>query len=123
MTIVELDHVQVAAPRGCEDAAREFYGVLLGLDEIAKPPLLASRGGVWFAVGRQELHVGVVADFAAATKAHPGLRVEDEAGLHDLAERLERAGHHVAWADPDELPGRRRFHVADPWGNRIELRA
>jgi len=26
-----IDHVQLAAPPGCEDAARAFYGVLLGL--------------------------------------------------------------------------------------------
>jgi catechol 2,3-dioxygenase-like lactoylglutathione lyase family enzyme len=35
--IVGLDHVQVAAPAGCEDDARAFYGVLLGLEEIEKP--------------------------------------------------------------------------------------
>ena len=42
--IVGLDHVQVAAPAGCEEDARAFYGVLLGLEEIEKPALLASRG-------------------------------------------------------------------------------
>ena len=42
--IVGLDHVQIAAPPGCEDAARAFYGGLLGLLEIDKPPLLAVRG-------------------------------------------------------------------------------
>ena len=35
--IVALDHVQVAAPEGCEDEARAFYGGLLGLPEIEKP--------------------------------------------------------------------------------------
>jgi catechol 2,3-dioxygenase-like lactoylglutathione lyase family enzyme len=34
--IVGLDHVQVAAPVGCEHAARDFYGRLLGLEEIEK---------------------------------------------------------------------------------------
>jgi catechol 2,3-dioxygenase-like lactoylglutathione lyase family enzyme len=123
VTVVELDHMQVAAPPGCEDAARAFYGALLGLDEIAKPSALASRGGVWFAVGGQELHVGVAADFAPATKAHPGLRISSEAELRALAERLERAGHAVEWADATEIPGRARCHVADPWGNRVELLA
>jgi catechol 2,3-dioxygenase-like lactoylglutathione lyase family enzyme len=32
---VELDHVQIAAPPGCEPAARRFFGELLGLEEIA----------------------------------------------------------------------------------------
>ena len=46
-----LDHVQVAAPAGCETPARRFYGELLGLVEIDKPAPLAARGGVWFALG------------------------------------------------------------------------
>lgn len=123
LTIVGLDHVQVAAPLGCETAARAFYGALLDLPEVSKPPALAARGGVWFAIGAQELHVGVEEPFAPARKAHPGIAVEDEAALGALAARLEEAGHPVAWADPLEIPGRARFHVADPFGNRLELLA
>jgi hypothetical protein len=37
MGVVGLDHMQVAAPRGCEAEARRFYGILLGLEEIDKP--------------------------------------------------------------------------------------
>jgi hypothetical protein len=29
-----LDHVQIAAPPGCEPAARHFFGGLLGLSEL-----------------------------------------------------------------------------------------
>ena len=43
--------MQVAAPPGCEPAARQFYGGLLGLPEIEKPEPLRERGGVWFGVG------------------------------------------------------------------------
>ena len=46
--VVELDHVQVAAPPGSEEQARRFYRDLLGLDELRKPPALAARGGTWF---------------------------------------------------------------------------
>jgi catechol 2,3-dioxygenase-like lactoylglutathione lyase family enzyme len=119
--IVALDHVQVAAPAGCEEAARSFYGALLGLEEIAKPPGLAVRGGVWFRVGAQELHVGVAERFVAATKAHPALRVSTAAELERLADRLEAVGVAVRWADPAEIPGTMRFFVDDPWGNRLEL--
>src|SRR5699024_2182119 len=73
--IAGLDHVQVAAPPGCEAEARAFYGRLLGLAELEKPPALAARGGAWFACGAQQLHVGVAADFTPATKAHPALAV------------------------------------------------
>jgi len=54
--VVGLDHVQVAAPRGCEAEARRFYGTLLGLEEIDKPDELRARGGVWFRCGEQQLH-------------------------------------------------------------------
>ncbi len=43
-----LDHVLIAAPRGCEDEARRFYGALIGLAELDKPEPLRPRGGVWF---------------------------------------------------------------------------
>jgi catechol 2,3-dioxygenase-like lactoylglutathione lyase family enzyme len=119
--IVGVDHVQVAAPRGCEADARSFYSGVLGLEEIAKPPALAGRGGCWFRVGAQELHVGVTEGFSPASKAHPGLAVATGEALHGIAARLEQAGAPVAWADAAETPGRLRLHTADPWGNRIEL--
>ena len=117
-----LDHVQVAAPAGCEAQARRFYGDLLGLTEVDKPAPLASRGGVWFALaGGAQLHVGVAGDFAPALKAHPGLRIAGVAALEALAARLAEAGAPVTW--DTELPGVRRFFTADPFGNRIELLA
>ena len=120
-SIVGLDHVQVAAPAACENDARRFYGELLGLAELEKPPQLAARGGVWFHVGPQELHVGVADPFVPAAKAHPALRVASVRELELLAGRLEEAGLRVRWADPDEIPGATRFFVDDPWGNRVEL--
>ncbi|MGH2890710.1 MAG: glyoxalase [Solirubrobacteraceae bacterium] len=71
MPILGLAHVQIAAPRGSERAARRFYGELLGLAELDKPELLREHGGVWFACGAQQLHVGVTDEFSPATKAHP----------------------------------------------------
>lgn len=119
--VTGLHHVQVAAPRGCEDAARAFYGAALGLPELDKPPLLAVRGGCWFAAGDRELHVGVEEPFRPAAKAHPALSVGSVAALEELAASLAAAGHAVTWADDAEIPGQRRFHVLDPWGNRVEL--
>ena len=118
-----LDHVQVAAPRGCEDAARDFYGGLLGLTEVEKPRALAGRGGCWFRVGLHELHVSVADPFVPATKAHPGLRVTSSAALRELARRLAAADVELEWADESEIPGRLRLHVHDPFGNRLELLA
>ena len=117
--IVGIDHVQVAAPPGCEERARAFYGDALGLAELEKPAALAARGGCWFACGDRQLHVGVSRPFAPATKAHPALRVRDAAALRELIERLARAGF-PARADVP-LPGLERAFVDDPFGNRIEL--
>ena len=117
---MRLDHVQLAAPPGCEEAARAFYGGLLGLPELPKPEPMRASGGAWFSLGAQQLHVGVAGDFAPATKAHPGLSVTD-AELDALAARLEAAGSPVQW--DERLPGVRRFYTADPFGNRLELLA
>ena len=116
-----IDHVQVAAPPGCEGQARAFYGGVLGMDELPKPDQLAGRGGCWFAAGGEQLHVGVAEPFAPAAKAHPALRVASGEGLHRLADDLAAAGHAVTW--DDALPGVERFYVADPFGNRLELLA
>ena len=118
--VLGLDHVQVAAPVGSEDEARDFYGGLLGLSEIEKPEALRSRGGVWFACGPQQLHVGVSDNFASATKAHPGLRVR-QADLDLIAERLVAVGSTVQW--DGAIPDTRRFYTVDPWGNRVEVLA
>jgi catechol 2,3-dioxygenase-like lactoylglutathione lyase family enzyme len=116
--VLGLDHVQLAAPSGCEEAARRFFGDLIGLVEIDKPPLLQGRGGVWFALGAQQLHIGVAEPFTPAGKAHPALRVTP-GRLDQLAERLSAAGAPVRW--DEALPQYRRFYTEDPWGNRIEL--
>jgi catechol 2,3-dioxygenase-like lactoylglutathione lyase family enzyme len=111
--MTQLDHVQLAMPAGGEEAARGFYGGLLGLAEQPKPVPLRATGGVWFAPG---VHLGVERPFAPARKAHPCLRV---AGLDAYAERLQAAGHDIEW--DERWPGRRRFHTHDPFGNRLEL--
>ncbi|MEI4470666.1 VOC family protein [Frigidibacter sp. MR17.24] len=114
--ILALHHVQLAMPRGGEPAARQFYGGVLGLPEVAKPAALAGRGGCWFESGELRLHLGVETPFVPARKAHPGLQVAD---LSELCARLDR--HGIAVTPDAALPGLRRVHVADPFGNRLEL--
>jgi catechol 2,3-dioxygenase-like lactoylglutathione lyase family enzyme len=117
-----IDHVQLAAPRGSETEARRFFGELLGLEELPKPPALAARGGCWFRCGTQELHIGIEDDFRPAKKAHPALRLRDEAALDALFERLSNAGVKVR-RDPAELERTIRFFAEDPFGNRLEILA
>ena len=113
-----LHHVQIAMPAGREAEARAFYGDLLGLDEIHKPPRLAARGGCWFRVGDRELHLGVDPAFQPATKAHIALLVHDLAAMR---RRLDKAG--VPTREDEPLPGYSRFYADDPFGNRVELLA
>jgi catechol 2,3-dioxygenase-like lactoylglutathione lyase family enzyme len=126
---VRIHHVQLACPPGGEPDLRAFYVGVLGLVELTKPPKLAARGGCWFADSAAldpsapvgiELHLGVEENFTPARKAHPGLLWPD---LDALAARLTTAGYPVIWSDPAEIPGRRRFHTADPFGNRLEFLA
>jgi catechol 2,3-dioxygenase-like lactoylglutathione lyase family enzyme len=116
MFVLALDHVQLAIPAGGEDAARAFYGGVLGLQEVPKPANLAARGGCWFSVGTLHLHLGVERDFRPARKAHPALLVTD---LATLAARCAAHGHPVRSDEP--LEGYERLYVDDPFGNRIEL--
>ncbi len=116
MIIIGIDHVQVAIPVGGEEQARAFYVQVLGLREIAKPAVLAPRGGLWLECGQQQLHLGVEPEFRAAKKAHPALIVQ---GLVELMRKLTSHGNEVK--PGEDLPGLRRCFVADPFGNRIEL--
>jgi catechol 2,3-dioxygenase-like lactoylglutathione lyase family enzyme len=115
---IGIDHVQVALPPGSEDRCRAFYVGVLGFEEIEKPQVLKARGGLWLAVGHDQLHLGVEDDFRPARKAHPAFRLGD---LDALAGRLMLAGAEAVWADPGEIPGRRRFFTFDPLGNRLEF--
>ncbi|MEV1242605.1 glyoxalase [Nonomuraea sp. NPDC050022] len=106
--IIGLHHVQLAAPAGSEPLLREFYGGVLGLQEVPKPPELDKRGGVWFRGRGVEVHLGIEDDFRPARKAHPAFLVDD-------------LGAFSTEPPDDLLPGYRRIYLMDPVGNRIEL--
>ena len=110
-----LDHVQVCIPRGAEGRAREFYGGLLGLEEVEKPEVLKKNGGMWYGVADVSLHIGVE-EVVAPSKRHPAFEVE---GVAEVRAYLERNG--VRTKDEPDIPGVRRFSFFDPFGNRIEL--
>jgi catechol 2,3-dioxygenase-like lactoylglutathione lyase family enzyme len=116
MPILSLDHVQLAIPEGGEKRAREFYAGTLGLLEVEKPAAMAGRNSIWFAAGAVNLHLGIEPEFHPAKRAHPALVVE---GLDEILASCERAGLPTR---PDTcFNGFRRFHIFDPFGNRLEL--
>ena len=114
----ELEHVQLDMSPGGEARARGFYVGVLGLREI--PMAVASRAGagIWFGTegGRFEIHMRTMRTLHPAESAHTAIRVT---GLRDLAARCEAAGF-VPEHDT-RYPGRSRFYVRDPFGNRLEL--
>ncbi|MEU6773320.1 glyoxalase [Streptomyces sp. NPDC046759] len=114
--LTAVDHVQLAAPPGTEDALRAYYVDVLAMTEIPKPPALAARGGCWFQAGSVQLHLGIEEDFRPAKKAHPGLTVTR---IKAFAARLAAKGARVTW--DDNLPGHLRFYSEDPVGNRLEF--
>ncbi|MFF2450778.1 VOC family protein [Neobacillus sp. NPDC058068] len=114
--IKKIEHVQLAAPKGCEAAAREFFVEILGLTEVEKPEELKKRGGVWFEFGAFQIHIGVEEPFSPAKKAHPAFVVEN---IEELKKRLQEKA--VDFTSDDNLPGANRIHVHDPFGNRLEF--
>ena len=119
--ITGLDHVQLAMPRGQEELARSFYAGLLGMTELPKPPVLAARGGCWFASGSAVLHLGVEDPFAPAKKAHPAIRLADQPSFEALVARLGEKGVPIKRDREMEAEGTARFFAFDPWGNRLEF--
>lgn len=115
-TFKKIDHIQLAAPKGCEEEARRFFTGILRLPEIEKPPLLKKKGGVWFTLGSYQIHIGVEEKFSPAKKAHPAFEVEN---LEALKEHLSEQG--VSFVVDAELPGANRIYIHDPFGNRIEI--
>ena len=115
-TFGAIDHVQLAMPVGEEERAESFYRDLRGLEVVEKPEAMAARGGRWFEAGAVKVHLGTETDFRPAKKAHPAITVGN---FDALLERLSAAG--VEFRPAEEGPGRRRGHIDDCFGNRIEL--
>jgi catechol 2,3-dioxygenase-like lactoylglutathione lyase family enzyme len=113
---VRLQHVSVVIPADGAEAARAFYGDLLGLEERDVLPKLDPARFVWFRVGGDlELHL-MLGDEQPSERAHFCLVVEE---LDELRARVEAAGH--VTRDATELVGRPRFFCRDPFGNLVEL--
>lgn len=113
-----VDHVQLAAPEGCEAEARNFFAALLGWEEIPKPENLRKRGGVWFQCGAHQVHIGVQKDFVPATKAHPAFHVKN---IDALRAYLTDKSANVIDDDVRADEGVKRFYLNDPFGNRLEF--
>ena len=114
-----VHHVNVTVPKSLEAAAKHFYGVVMGLEEVPKPDGSRGRGGAWYQLGQMQLHLSIEEPLRhdCISKRHVCYTVSD---LAEAEERFRNAGVEIM---PDDLPtpGWSRFYVRDPGGNRLEI--
>ena len=114
-----LHHVNVTVPKSLEDAAKHFYGVVMGLQEVPKPEASRARGGAWYQLGQMQLHLSIeeVRGDDCLSKRHVCYTVSD---LAEAEGQFRSAGVEIF---PDDMPtaGWSRFYVRDPGGNRLEI--
>lgn len=120
--ITELSHVQATVPGSVEQAAKHFYGAILGLEEIPKPSgprSPRSQSGAWYRCGSVELHLSVedISTDNHASRRHVCFMVADVADAETV---MREAGIEII-ADDNPIEGWRRFYVRDPGGNRVEI--
>jgi catechol 2,3-dioxygenase-like lactoylglutathione lyase family enzyme len=114
-----LQHTTVIIHEGGQEAARAFYGGIIGLEEKEPPRSLAHLHVVWFVVGDgdMELHCSPNGPDAQDNEQnHFCLAVDD---LAEYRQSLTAAGVAIIEADP--IPYRPRFFCHDPFGNMLEL--
>lgn len=100
-----------------DEQVHKFYGDVLGLPEIPLPPAMVGRKLIWFQVGDRTLHVGVEDGVnRLATRAHLAYEVND---IADFRRRLTALG--IELIEQPKMEGYDRFHLHDPFGNRIEI--
>jgi catechol 2,3-dioxygenase-like lactoylglutathione lyase family enzyme len=114
-----IHHVNVTVPESAEEAAKHFYGVVLGLNEIPKPEESRGRRGAWYQLGETQLHLSLEDSLGdgCISKRHICYTVSD---LGEAREQFRKAGVEIF---PDDIPtsGWSRFYVRDPGGNRLEI--
>ena len=114
-----IHHVNVTVPRSLEAQAKHFYGVVMELQEVPKPPESRARGGAWYQLGAMQLHLSIEDGLGenCFSKRHVCYTVAD---LAQAEAKFRDAGVEIL---PDEVPtpGWNRFYVRDPGGNRLEI--
>ena len=116
--ITKLNHVNVTVPAALEPTARHFYGVVLGLQQIAKPEGPRQNVGAWYELGGAQLHLSLEDGVHhEKSDAHVCYQVAD---ITAARQACNQAGIDII-ADPDAVRGQSRFFVRDPGGNLIEI--
>ena len=115
--MITLHHVNVTVPPELERQAKEFYGDVLGLEQVPKPS--GSRpSGAWYQIGANQLHLSVENERPGPLSSrHVCFAVSD---LKAAQNRFREAGVEII-PDPRPIEGTSRFYVRDPGGNMLEI--
>lgn len=114
--VTQLHHVNVTVPAELEQRAKDFYGSVLGLQQVPKPAA-ARQNGAWYQIGDNQLHLSVEEETNDLSSRHVCFRVSDLAAAE---QRFRDAGVEIV-SDPRPVPGTSRFYVRDPAGNQLEI--
>lgn len=117
--LTQLHHVQIFVPKELEEAAKRFYGEVMGLQETRKPAAFQGLGGAWYQIGANQLHLSIMRqpEDNQASNRHVCYSVAD---LAEAERVMRQAGVEIV---PDDRPHDQwtRFFVRDPGGNYIEI--
>lgn len=131
LNIETLHHV--AVPVDDLARAKEFYGGVLGLEEISRPRF--PFDGAWYRVGDRELHLIVSRDptfrvgkGVTLEDCHLALRVKSfRAALAHLESKGCRSSHDEPGrsmrVNPSSVTGYPQIHILDPDRNVVEINA
>ena len=114
---IELHHVNVTVPSELEAETKDFYGKVLGLEQVPKPAA-ARQSGAWYQIGANQLHLSVEdEETGLLSSRHICFAVSD---LGASEKRFRDAGVEII-PDPRPMPDTPRFYVRDPGGNQLEI--
>jgi catechol 2,3-dioxygenase-like lactoylglutathione lyase family enzyme len=115
--VTALHHVNVTVPPELEAVTKDFYGSVLGLQQVPKPAT-SRQSGAWYQIGATQLHLSVEAGVSHSERSsHVCFAVDD---LNATEKRFRDAGVEIV-PDPRPAPGSSRFYVRDPGGNQLEI--
>ena len=104
------------------DKARDFYGIILWLEEVPRPPEIADKfRSAWYRIGQAELHVVENQEFQPLDSPlgpHIAVVSNDFPRLTDQI--LERGGKFRFGPAPGP-DGILRAIIVDPTGNTLEI--
>jgi len=106
------------------DAARHFYGELLALVELERPPEIAKNfRSAWYLLGSSELHVVEFKDFQPLDSPlgpHIAVTTSD---FDAMTAQIAARGGKFAFGPGEGFDGVRRAVIHDPTGNTLEITA